>query len=454
MKTGVLRNEDQKSAVRSLREYLDTIKQNRQHKDSTGEGATKERDPARTNSTPVPVAGASLTPGLSTISESTQIEEEPQGPPKLQRLASEEAPSALNVITGITGTSTSTTTTTTTTVTTVTTATTTTIEGEVGGVEDGGGTAIKGQEVVGGALQNATPDRSIPTPQQQEPSNLLTAKRSEVVPVTTPPVDQVTRAPFEPASATLHTTPAATSSQSNITASDHQSAVLPDEERKPIRTNSSESDKGQSQASLLAPPDEKQSTTSEGSSQSQLQVVVQPSTTSTVQNSSSRSLGMPTGPVGPVEGGTSHSEVAATPTSQTTTALQTHELGVVQSEHSSESTPTHFSQGSLESSSSSAISSQEQLSLSDKEKLSADKGAAGTNGTLKKKGQRGKLKQIKLNFVEITDEKVVKCTLVTGTGQMVNFQFSMKYDKPVVMFQKLVSTHCTVSCLWGLYSVA
>ena len=71
----------------------------------------------------------------------------------------------------------------------------------------------------------------------------------------------------------------------------------------------------------------------------------------------------------------------------------------------------------------------------------------GTNGTLKKKGQRGKPKQIKLNLVEMTDEKVVKCALVTGTGQMVNFQFSVKYDKPLAIFQKLVGVF-TCMCVY------
>ena len=124
------------------------------------------------------------------------------------------------------------------------------------------------------------------------------------------------------------------------------------------------------------------------------------------------------------------------PPSAATSLLQPNELAVVQSEHSTESTPTHnSSQGSLESTSASTMASQEQLPSqemkSDREK--------GTNGTLKKKAQRSKSKQIKLNLVEMTDEKVVKCTLVTGTGQMVNFQFSKNYDKPLAIFQKLVS---------------
>ena len=438
----MLRNEDQKSAVRSLREYLETVKQKRLPKDSvtatSSETATKEKDPSRTNLTPVPVTGSSLTPGLTTISEASQGDEESQGPPKLQRLASEENPSASNVVSASS--------------TTATTSSTATNEvgGDVGGAEEGGVVTTKGQDVVGGVFPNSTALPSTPhsagTVSQLEPSNLLIAKRSDTAPPAATPVHQVNHAPSEPPTSSGVQNALAATSQSNIhVSSDHsQNAALSEDERKTtVRTNSNESEKGsQSQASISS-LDEKQSVVAEGVPQAQKEASLPPSNSSSVQTAPSRSLVIPVGPVegggvgsgGMSRAGSEDGGATTTPTSVSTAApmLQPHELGVVQSEHSTESTPTHISQGGLESTSTSTISSQEQLpqeGKSDKEK--------GTNGTLKKKGQRAKQKQIKLNLVETTDEKVVKCALVTGTGQMVNFQFSIKYDKPLAIFQKLV----------------
>ena len=446
----MLRNEDQKSAVRSLREYLDPIKQKKQQKDSTGEGAAKERDPAKTSQPVVPAATtASLAPSLSTITESTasttQLDEEQQlgAPPKLQRMMSEEAPPTSSVV--ITATT--------------TTASSGVEGGDVGGAEEGGG-AIKTQDaVMGGVWPNCSLEKGAPVtshaaPPQIDSSNQLIAKRSDAAPGTTP-VHQVSRAPVEVMSGT-HQNSSSASSLSNVPpASDHQtsSSSLLEEERKTVRTNSNESEKSHQSQVGVAPSDEKQGggITSEGVVPSQKDIVIQvsaasSSSSSSGQTASSRSLV----PIGPIEPGMNRSDESAAPANASTTTLlpstthlQSHELGVVQSaEHSTESTPTHFSQGSLESTSSTTIATQEQESKGERDKSCADKSTVekGTNGTLKKKGPRGKLKQIKLNFVEMTDEKVVKCALVTGTGQMVNFQFSMKYDKPVVMFQKLVSS--------------
>lgn len=443
MKTGVLRNEDQKSAVRSLREYLDPIKQKKQQKDSTTEGPTAKE---QQKTYQVPLVGA-VAPTLSTISESTATsalidEESLVAPPKLQRLTSEEGATSMSVVTGST-----------TTASTTTTSTSVDVGGDVvGGAEEGGGPAvanIKGQEVVGGVWPNGTTEVKGLSITSQPPLALLegsTVKRSETLPVATP----VSRAQPELINSASQNQ-LVSSSQSNIAVPDHQTAPsssLPEEDRKPVRTNSNESEKGHQGQPMLGPSDEKQAVTSEASSQLQKDVVVQPTAALSVQTLSSRSFTMPVEQVT-----TAHSDdVTATAPSNTlsTATLQTHELGVVQSEHSAESTPTHFSHGSLESTSSSTISSQEQLSSQEakgeKEKSSGDKptGERGTNGTLKKKGPRGKLKQIKLNFVEMTDEKVVKCALVTVTGQMVNFQFSMKYDKPLVMFQKLVRWYINI----------
>ena len=465
----MLRNEDQKSAVRSLREYLDTVKQKRLPKDSTTSAtetaAGKEKDASsRTNVTPVPVTGSSLAPSLSTIAEASQGDEDLQGQsavPKLQRLASEENQSVSSVVTG-------TSTAATTTSTARSTAGNIEVGGDVGGTEEGGvaTTTTKGQEVVGGVFPNNTGMPLPSTPHsatlsnQFEPSTLLTAKRSDTAPALTP-ANHVHRAPSsEPTPSGAQNALGATS-QSNIHATpDHQNVALPEEERKTTsRTNSNESEKGSQNVSTTgSTPDIKLSVGSEGIPQVQKEASsVQPSSSSTVQTSSSRSLALPVGPVesggvggsvsvsasggggGGMSRASSEESATATPTNPptATSVLQPHELAVVQSEHSIESTPTHLSQGGLESTSATAMSSQEQISSqevkSDKEK------EKGTNGTLKKKGQRGKSKQIKLNLVEMTDEKVVKCTLVTGTGQMVNFQFSKNYDKPLAIFQKLVS---------------
>ena len=481
----MLRNEDQKSAVRSLREYLDTVKQKRLPKDSatteTAAGKEKDASATRSNPTPVPVTGSSLAPSLSTISESSQAEEDSQGQPavpKLQRLTSEENQSASSVVTGIS------------TATSISTASSITaggggveVGGEIGGAEEGGvATAIKvagqGQDAVGGVFPNnsgmvpppSTPHSATLSNHQFEPSNLLVAKRSDTAPPSTPANHINNRAPSaEPLASSSQNTLGATS-QSNIHATpDHQGVALPpgtEEERKTTsRTNSNESEKGsQNQSTAGSSPDKKVSVGSEGTPQVQKEATssVQPSNSLTVQGSSSRSLALPVGPVegsgvgmavnvsgGGAGGGggmsrtSSEDSSTATPTNpppnSTSSMLQPQELAVVQSEHSTESTPTHnSSQGSLESTSASAISSQEQLSSqdarSDKER------EKGTNGTLKKKAQRSKSKQIKLNLVQMTDEKVVKCTLVTGAGQMVNFQFSKNYDKPLAIFQKLVSS--------------
>ena len=65
------------------------------------------------------------------------------------------------------------------------------------------------------------------------------------------------------------------------------------------------------------------------------------------------------------------------------------------------------------------------------------------NGSNKKKTVRGKMK-MKLQLHEMVDGNVVKCKLMTHAG-MVNFKFSMEYDKPQEIFQKLVSYKLLVS---------
>ena len=95
--------------------------------------------------------------------------------------------------------------------------------------------------------------------------------------------------------------------------------------------------------------------------------------------------------------------------------------------------------GSLEANSTSSLS---QDTAATEKSTSSDK-TAGATGTLekqngKKKSSRPKLKQLKLEFQDLTNENVVKCTLNTSTGQ-VDFRFHYKYDKPSTIFKKFVS---------------
>lgn len=74
--------------------------------------------------------------------------------------------------------------------------------------------------------------------------------------------------------------------------------------------------------------------------------------------------------------------------------------------------------------------------------LSHEGGLPSTANGAKKKPVRPKVKQLKLTLVEVKQDKgdkVVKCTLATSVGQVVNFQFSLEYDKPQEIFQKFVS---------------
>lgn len=97
----------------------------------------------------------------------------------------------------------------------------------------------------------------------------------------------------------------------------------------------------------------------------------------------------------------------------------------IQSDTSAESTPVHQSHSDTEYSSTSGQPNEK------------DKTAA--NGTLKRKAQRGKPKPIRLTLLESnSDNKVIKCQLVTSNGKILKYQFSLKYDKPEEMFLKFV----------------
>ena len=68
-----------------------------------------------------------------------------------------------------------------------------------------------------------------------------------------------------------------------------------------------------------------------------------------------------------------------------------------------------------------------------------------------KKKSRGKQKQLKLEFQELVDD-VVKCTLHTSTDS-VDFRFSMEYDKPHTIFKNIVRlSTCSVNYwMWNFY---
>lgn len=68
-----------------------------------------------------------------------------------------------------------------------------------------------------------------------------------------------------------------------------------------------------------------------------------------------------------------------------------------------------------------------------------DSSSSQSNGNKRKSVQK-KSKPLKLSLVSV-DDKVVKCRLGTAVGQMINFQFSMEYDKPHEIFQKMVGIH-------------
>ena len=97
----------------------------------------------------------------------------------------------------------------------------------------------------------------------------------------------------------------------------------------------------------------------------------------------------------------------------------------MQSDTSAESTPVHQSHSDTEYSSTSGQPSEKDKTV--------------TNGTLKRKAPRGKPKPIRLTLLESnSDNKVIKCQLVTSNGKTLKYQFSLKYDKPEEMFLKFV----------------
>ena len=135
--------------------------------------------------------------------------------------------------------------------------------------------------------------------------------------------------------------------------------------------------------------------------------------------------------------GTSVSQSGATQSSSCSTQSQTTSSSSISSGYHSQSSSTV----PLSSSSSSSSPSVE-----------ADANGSGSTGTSgggsfrSKKGSRTKdNKRIKLKFNEKVKDNVISCTLQTSAGQVINFKFSLEYDKPHEIFNNLVSLHyaCT-----------
>ena len=64
----------------------------------------------------------------------------------------------------------------------------------------------------------------------------------------------------------------------------------------------------------------------------------------------------------------------------------------------------------------------------------------GGGGVRKKPRVKEPKKGLKLKLIEKADN-VVSCSLVTSSGQMINFRFSLDYDKPREISQNLVSSY-------------
>lgn len=108
--------------------------------------------------------------------------------------------------------------------------------------------------------------------------------------------------------------------------------------------------------------------------------------------------------------------------------------------------------GGLEASSSSSLIQVIQVSdkALDREKFPGSAASGTERQVSSKKSSRGKPKQLKLELKEQTND-VVKCTLNTSTGQ-VDFRFSVEYDKPQTIFRKIVSLSKTY--VVGVHSYA
>lgn len=80
------------------------------------------------------------------------------------------------------------------------------------------------------------------------------------------------------------------------------------------------------------------------------------------------------------------------------------------------------------------------------DRVAQDKPPADRQANGKKKTRSKPPKQLKLEFQELTLDNVVKCTLISNTGQ-VDFRFSTKYDKPGAIFKKLVRKGAREYCI-------
>lgn len=76
---------------------------------------------------------------------------------------------------------------------------------------------------------------------------------------------------------------------------------------------------------------------------------------------------------------------------------------------------------------------------SEQQSGSSNGGSSGSTSRTSKKGSRNKdNKRIRLKFNEKVKDNVISCTLITSAGQVINFKFSLEYDKPNEIFHNLV----------------
>ena len=86
---------------------------------------------------------------------------------------------------------------------------------------------------------------------------------------------------------------------------------------------------------------------------------------------------------------------------------------------------------------------QSQISMQTSDATSESGGGTnggGGGGVRKKPRVKEPKKGLRLKLIEKADN-VVSCSLVTSSGQLINFRFSLDYDKPREIFQNLVSPY-------------
>ena len=373
VKSGILGNDVSKNVLRSLREYVDDIKQKRQ--------------PRKDLAPPEPKANIPIQ--QQTIPEATEQE---TMQPKFIRQNSGTEGNATSIVKGT----------------------------------EGGVVCESVPPVISDPVGVANVEKGRVTPSQLPPVSDQGTNSTKQSELTSPVVQQKPRTLSEPS--TNLTAPGPGPTLPVQTVPPLSSNATPSEQT----TVSDEKPKTKPPVNQPPVPSEPQLPLSLAPSQS-TQIVVE-------KQSSEGSLSVPSTSALTTETTTPPLQTAHVEDTPSSSTLQVS--GVQVDKTSSESTPVHQLEAISSSSLNDAHPTQASASTTDLkvEKLDKDKATVGDskNGTMKKKSQRAKTKQLKLTFVEVTGE-VIKCKLVTSAGNMVNFQFSIKYDKPEVIVLKFVS---------------